>query len=249
MRALLCLTLFATSAACAQDLADTCGASSSYDLTLAPDHLLFDRAAPAPRRVELRDGKLSLDGKPLRLNAEQVDRLALFEHDLRALAPKAKAVARDGVDLAAQALRAEAESLQLGADTQARLDAKLDAHGAELKRRIDASRSTRDWQEEVLDRWIEEVSADLLPLLAADLGAQALAAATSGDVQEAAALHARASDLAGDLRPRLERRMQALKPRIAALCPSIRHLYELQHGIRGANGRALDLLELDESAR
>ncbi|MBO9662124.1 DUF2884 family protein [Dokdonella sp.] len=245
MRSLCCLILLAASAAQAQDLADTCGASSSYDLTLAPDHLLFDRAAPAPRRVELRDGKLDLDGKPLRLNAEQVDRLALFEHDLRALAPKAKAVARDGVDLAAQALRAEAKGLQLGADTQARLDATLDARSAELKRRVDASTSTHDWQDEAFERWADQIAAELLPLIAADLGAQALDAASSGDLQTAASLRDRAADLAGDLRPRLERRLQALKPRIAALCPSIRHLYELQQGVRGANGRTLDLLELD----
>lgn len=248
MRSLACLIFVLASAAQAQDFADTCGASSSYDLTVVPDRLQFDRAAPVPRRVELRDGKLSLDGAPARLNAEQVDRLALFEHDLRALVPKAKAVARDGVDLAVQGLRAETKSLQLSAETRAQLEAKLDARSAELKRRIEASTSTRDWQGEAFGRWTDEVAAELLPLLAADLGTQALAAAASGDLEAAASLHDRATRLATDLQPRLERRLQALKPRIDALCPSIRHLYELQRGVRGANGRALNLLEL-ETAR
>lgn len=235
----------AVGAARAEDLADVCRASSSYDLTLAADHLLFERAAAAPRRLELRDGKVDADGAPLRLNAEQVDRLALFEHDLRALAPKVKAVAQEGVDLAAAALRAEAVSLHLGAETQAQLEARLAARGAELKRRIVASNSTRDWQGEAIERWSEEVAAELVPLLVADLGAQALAAMAAGDFGEAAALRERASGLAADLRPRLQRRMQALQPRIEALCPSIRHLYELQRGVRGANGRVLDLLEIE----
>jgi hypothetical protein len=39
--------------------------------------------------------------------------------------------------------------------------------------------------------------------------------------------------------------MQALRPKIQALCPDIRQLYELQHGVRGAKGAPLDLLDID----
>ena len=38
--------------------------------------------------------------------------------------------------------------------------------------------------------------------------------------------------------------MQALQPQIAALCPAIRRLAELQQGVRGADGRPLDLLQV-----
>ena len=37
----------------AQDLATTCQASSSYDVTLKPAELSFDRPQPAPFHVEL----------------------------------------------------------------------------------------------------------------------------------------------------------------------------------------------------
>jgi hypothetical protein len=63
-------------------------------------------------------------------------------------------------------------------------------------------------------------------------------------MQAAASLRDRASDLATQLRPRLERRMQALRPQIQALCPSIRRLAELQQGVRGANGQPLNLLQI-----
>lgn len=239
------LSLSAASAGSyAQDLATTCQASSSYDLTLQPSRLLFDRPQPAPFHVELHDGSLRTDGAAVALKAEDQDRLALFESELRALAPRAKAVARNGVDLLAQAVRDEAAGLGLGADAMAELDRRLAARVAELKQRIEASNSTRDWQGDLAEQYANQVAGDLLPVLAGDLGQQAIQAAMSGDMQAAASLRDRASDLATQLRPRLERRMQALRPQIQALCPSIRRLAELQQGVRGANGQPLNLLQI-----
>lgn len=228
----------------AQDLATTCQASSSYDVTLKPAELSFDRPQPAPFHVELHDGSLRTDGAAVSLRPEDQDRLALFERELRVLEPRAKTVARNGVDLLAQAVREEAANLGLGADSTSELKRRLDARVAELKQRIDASQSTRDWQGDLAEQYANQVAGDLLPVLAGDLGQQALQAAMSGDMQAAASLRDRASDLATQLRPRLERRMQALRPQIQALCPSVRRLAELQQGVRGANGQALNLLQI-----
>ncbi|WP_266170589.1 DUF2884 family protein [Dyella subtropica] len=228
----------------AQDLATTCQASSSYDLTLKAASVMFDRPQPAPFHVELQDGNLRTDGAPVHLNAEDQDRLALFERELRALAPRAKAVAQNGVDILAQAVREEAAGMGLGADTQAELNQRLASRVAELKQRIATSNSTHDWQGDMADQYASQIASDLLPLLAGDLGQQAVQAALSGDLQAAASLRDRASDLATQLRPRLERRMQALRPQIQALCPSIRHLAELQQGVRGGKGQPLNLLQI-----
>jgi DNA repair exonuclease SbcCD ATPase subunit len=225
-------------------MATTCQASSSYDLTLQPAQLSFDRPQPAPFHVEVHDGQLRTDGAPVALRAEDQDRLALFERELRALAPRAKAVARNGVDLLAQAVREEAANLGLGADTMAELNRRLQARVAELKQRIDASNSTRDWQGDLAEQYANQIAGDLLPVLAGDLGQQAIQAAMSGDMQAAAQLRDRASDLATQLRPRLERRMQALRPQIQALCPSIHRLAELQQGVAGSDGRPLNLLQI-----
>ena len=233
-------------AARADDLANVCHASSSYDLTITPNSLIFDRAEPAPRRIDLHGGKASLDGVALRSNAEDADRLALFEQDLRALMPKAKAVAASGVDLLGKAVHAEAVGLGLGAQTQAELDARLAAHIGELKRRIAASTSTHDWQGDAFDRYATEITTEIAPLVVADLGAQAVEAAVSGDLERAASLREHSAMLgSGDLPARLEGHLQALRPQILALCPSIQRLYELQRGVRDAHGRPLDLLEVD----
>ena len=230
----------------AQNLAATCHASSSYDVTLKPGSLLFDRPTPAPFHVELQQGALRTDGAVVKLNAENQDRLALFERDLRALAPRVRTVARNGVDLAAQALRTEADGMGLGADTRAEFNRRLEVHATELKRRISVSQSTHDWQGAAADQAMNQIAGDLLPLLAADLGQQAINAALGGDLQTAARLRDRAADIATALRPRLQSRLQALRPQIEALCPSIRQLAALQQGVRGSDGQLLDLLQIQQ---
>jgi hypothetical protein len=230
----------------AQQLATVCRASSSYDLTIQPDSLVFDRAAPAPQRVVLQEGALRTDGQTVMLNDEDQDRLAVFGRDLRALVPRVKAVANHGVDLAIQAMHDETLSLNLSADTRAELDRRLADQAAQLKQRIAASHSTHDWDGDMANQYANQVAADIVPLLAADLGQQALTAAMSGDLQAAADLRDRASALATQLQPRLQQRMQALRPQILALCPDIQHLAELQQGLRGSNGRPLNLLQVGE---
>lgn len=250
MRAPHLLTILAVCIAApglrAQDLASTCHASSSYDLTLKPDSLLFDRVQPAPFHVVLGDGSLRTDGTVVPLSAEDQDRLSLFDRNLRALVPRARSVAQEGVDLAVRAMREEAVGLQLSAATQGELERRLAARAGELKQRIAASNSTHDWQGDAMDRYVNEIAAEVVPLIAADLGQQALDAAMSGDLQAAASLRDRAADLSTRLQPRLERRMQALRPRIQALCPAIRTLAELQQGVRGANGQPLGLLQIGQ---
>lgn len=229
----------------AQELAATCHASSSYDVTLQPDSLMFERTAPAPFHVQVAHGTLRADGVALALNAESQDRLSLFEHDLRALVPRVREVASHGVDIAVQALHAEAAGMGLGADTRAEFDRRLASHADELKRRIASSRSTRDWQGPAMDQTIDRITSDLLPLLAADLGQQAIDAALGGDLQAAADLRDRATELTTRLQPRLQQRMQALRPQIQALCPAIRQLADLQQGLPDGHGHALNLVQVD----
>jgi hypothetical protein len=241
---LFVLPLFAALPLHAQDLAATCHATSSYDVTLRPDSLLFDRPSPAPARVELSHGALRVDGAAVLLNAEDQDRLTLFERDLRALAPRVRTVAQHGVDIAVQGLHTEAAGMGLGADTQAELDQRLAADAVDIKQRIAASNSTKDWQGDAMNRYVSQIEGDLLPLVAGDLGQQALNAAMGGDLQTAAALRDRAANLSTQLEPRMRQRMQALRPQIEALCPSIRELSALQQGVRDNRGRPLNLLQV-----
>jgi hypothetical protein len=237
--------LLAATPLSAQDLAGTCHASSSYDVTINPGDLVFDRPSPAPLRVELRHGALRVDGAAVPLGAENQDRLALFERELRALAPRVRTVAQNGVDLAVQGMLTETAGLGLSTTARTEFAQRLARHASDLKQRIAATRSTRDFQGDFASRYENELVADLAPLVAGDLGQRAVDAALSGDLQAAADLRERATTLATQLQPRMQQRMQALRPQIAALCPAIERLAELQQGVRDAHGRPLHLLQTD----
>jgi Protein of unknown function (DUF2884) len=228
----------------AQDLAATCRASSSYDITVTPGGLVFDRADPAPHRVQMHDGNLNVDGVAARLNAEDQDRLALFEQTVRTLMPKVKAAAQDGVELAARAVREEAATLSPESVSSGELDRRLGARVAEIKQRIAVSNSTRDWQGDAFDRYANQIAADILPLIASDLTQRGVDMTMSGDLAGAADLSSRASSLANTLPVRVQQRLQALRPQVQALCPSIQRLYELQDGVRAPDGAALNLLHV-----
>ncbi|HUH29952.1 MAG TPA: DUF2884 family protein [Rhodanobacter sp.] len=242
---LLVATLLAAAPLSAQDLASTCHASSSYDVTLNSNDLVFDRPSPAPLRVELRQGALRVDGVAVPQGAENQDRLTLFERELRALAPRVRTVAQNGVDIAVQGMLAETSSLGLSPATRTEFAQRLARHAGDLKQRIAATRSTHDFQGDFASRYENELVADLAPLVAGDLGQQAVDAAMSGDLQAAADLRERATTLATQLQPRMQQRMQTLRPQIAALCPAIRRLAELQQGVRDAHGRPLHLLQME----
>lgn len=230
----------------AQDLSQVCHASSSYDLTLHQDQLIFDRAQPSPTRVVIASGTLQTDGQNVSLNAEDQDRLALFQRDLLALVPRVKAVINRGVDVAAQTVQQEANSLNLDAATQAELQRRVAADAANLHQRVAASQSTHDWQGEAAEQYANQIAGDIAPLIASAMGQQALSAAMSGDLQQAAALREQASDLTTGFQARLQQRLQVLRPDIQALCPDIQRLAELQQGIRASHGRPLNLLQVEK---
>ena len=244
--AILLLAACFAGGASAQELDHACRVASTYDLTIRPDALLFDRPQVAPRSVRMHDGALSTDGRSVALRPDEQDRVALFESRLRELVPKAKAIASDGVDVAARAVRDEAASAAPDAVASGELDQTLNARVADIKRRIAASQSTRDWQEDAMRAYAQEIVSDIAPILTQDVGGQAMQLAMNGDLQGAAALRDRVAGLTTSGQARVVAKLRsALEPRVKALCPTVRQLQDLQSGLRDADGRPLVLLEND----
>lgn len=240
------LMFFAAFPAGAQELASVCHASSSYDLTVLPSTIVFDRPDVAPRKIVVGDSRLQVDGAAVTLRSDQQDQLALFDSGVRDLLPKLRQVAGQGVDIAAASVRAEIAAQAPNALADGELDRRLRAHVAELHARIARSNSTHDWQGDAFDRYANDMSADLLPLVAGSLTDEAVQMAMSGDLQGASDLRDRASSLASGLPDRVRRTLETrLAPSIRALCPNIRRLAELQDGLVDGKGRSLDLLSLE----
>lgn len=222
-------SVLASGGAYAQSLLETCHATSSYDVTINASGVAFDRAQPEPRRVHLHDGQLKIDGKPVKLNAEDSDRVTLIERTVRALEPKVKAIADRGVDLAAQAVREQAAASASGASGE--LDARLTSITADLKARIAASHSSHDWQGPAFQQYVNQTVARIVPLLASGLLRQAVTVALSGDLDAAARLRQRATNMATELRTRIRQKLQMLRPQVQALCPSLQRVDQLESGI------------------
>ncbi len=229
----------------ADELANLCHASSSYDLTLTSDALIFERAAPAPQRVEWRSGVLRTQGVVVALDTEGRDRLTMFDHELRALLPRVKAVAERGIELVLVALRAQMDELAPSTPARMHIEQQLAQAAATLKQRIARSSSTREWSAPVLQAQVEAVAGEVARTLAEDTAQRSLAAALEGDAQTALALPAQVGDLAAQVRPRIARQLRQLHPQVQALCPALRRLAELQQGVRDAQGYALDLLVIE----
>lgn len=227
----------------APEFHNVCGASSSYNLTVSTPALAFDRAAPAPMRVELIDGALRADAQAVTTNLEDRDRLRLIEQRIRALVPQVKALGRRGVDLAVEAVREQARTLAAAPDPQ--LDARLETRRRELHARIDASTSTRDWQGEAFERYAQQIAADIVPLVAAQLGQRALDAALAGDLAAATELREQVTGLQAALESRLQARLRTLEPDVRRLCPALAEIDALEAGLTTRpGGRPLDLIEL-----
>lgn len=241
------LALMICGLARADSLADICNASSTYDLTVRPTGLTFDRPNSPPREVWMHAGTLRVDGATAALNTEDRDRLTLFERDVRALLPKVKPIASHGVDLAALAIRKEVAILAPSAAASGVLDQRIDAHVGDIKARISRSNSTHDFHGEAFDQYASKLVADIVPLVAADMVQQAISDALSGDLEGAAQLRDQALNVASTLEAKLRQSLQPLRPQIQALCPDIRSLDALETGITSAlpAGGRLNLIEID----
>lgn len=229
--------------ACAQGVLDTCHVRSSYDVTIAPDAVVFDRAQPAPERVRMHDGTLQVDGTPVVLDAADHGRIVRFEQITRALEPRVKAIADQAVDLAASVVRRQAGEPATGSA----LDVHLNDRAREIRARIARSHSTHDWQGQAFQDEVDRTIADIMPLLVHGLLQQAMTAAVEGDLGAASDLRDRALHLGADLQARMQQRLEVLRPRVRALCPSLHALDVLESGFSTPlpGGVRLDLIEPD----
>ncbi|MBB3227871.1 hypothetical protein FHW69_002503 [Luteibacter sp. Sphag1AF] len=231
--------------ASAEDLSAVCHVASTYDVTINNANVVFDRGVNAPRQVIMRDGSLTTDGARVTLRPDEEDRVALFERQLRDLLPRVRALASDGIGLAAQAVRREAATAAPDAVASGELDRVLNARVAEIRQRIAVSHSSRDWQEAAMREYANQIVSDIAPILTQDVGNQAMNLAMTGDLNGAAALRDRVGSLTSGQDRIVAQLESQLRPRVQALCPSVRQLAELQSGIRDSRGQPLQLIETD----
>lgn len=232
----------ALSLAAGPGLADDlhCSVHSDYAITLQDGLLRFVREDGSPGVVELRGGRLHVDGKLQTLSERDAARLARYLREAQALAPEVAAIALEAVDIAFLALVEVAEGLLDDSHgTVARLDEARERIEDDLRRRpiglLDERRR---------DELVGDVVTELVPELIGEVVRAALTAAFTGDTARAEALEARAARIEKEVERRIEPRARALESRAESLCRRIATLdaIEQEMDYRLPDGGRLDLL-------
>lgn len=238
-RALLVIALSAAAGgAFAGDL--HCDVQSDYDLSLDEGSLRFEREGGTPERIEIRRGRLLVDGEAMALGAADQARLERYEAQAQRMAPEVREVALEAVDIAFTALSEVARGLSDDPDETL---AKLHEARREVMHQLDRA-NTAAIDDEALDAVMEEAVASLVPALVGDIVKSALAAAFSGDTARAEALEARAERMEAEIERLVEPRAKALEQRAEALCAQVAALdaIEEEFEFRLPGGERLDLL-------
>lgn len=222
---------------------DFCDVDSAYDLKIGAESLSFQKRSGSPHDVRLQSGRLYIDGRELTLTAADRERIARMEAEIRALAPEVKAIAKEAVGIAFTAIVQVARTFSDVESEFARTRERLDTARAEIERRIDTEFDTQPWNELAFEKVIEDTVKSTVPVLVGDIVGKAVKVALSGDEKAAAELERRADDLERTLEREVEKKADALERRANALCPRIAALDRLESDLAlRVDGEPLDLI-------
>jgi hypothetical protein len=237
-------SLFCAGTAAAGGL-DACDFESDFDLRIEPSGLAFHRDGGTPATVEMRSGRLVVDGREIALSAADRARVRRYEDTVRELVPEVKAIALDAIGIATEAVTQVAATF--AGDDGAKSIARLREVGAEMRAKIESSDDTGEWNEAEFEAMVASLTAELVPMVVGDVTAIAIRVALSGDEEAAKELEERAERMERELEARVEKRADELEARAEALCPRVVELDALESELelRLADNRPLDLLQAD----
>ncbi len=219
---------------------DDCDIHSDYSLKIEPDRLVLTKKDGAPAKLVISNGTLVADDVALELSGADRERVLGIEHGVRDLEPDIKAIAREAIAIALEAVT-EVSAGFAESPEQARESAiKIQRSAAELDAHI---ASTDTISEVEVGAFVGKTVAALIGNLVGNITSQALKVAFSGDGKAAAALEARADGIDKKVEKIAEKRSAALEQRAEAMCPKFRNLQRLERelDVRLPDGQPLRL--------
>jgi hypothetical protein len=221
-----------------------CGFNTPYDVTVDARGIAFDRSDGNPASVFMHAGQLQVDGRDVSVSRADADRLRDYEKQVRALMPELAGIAREGVDIGFSAMTTVAATFAENGEARRELVARLDRDHARALERIDQGIGRGVWKQHDLDDVVEDGLQGAVSELASTVAAGAVKAAFSGDQGRIDALQARAESLDKSIGKEVDARADRLDRRAQALCPRLTALQLLQQQFqfRLADGSSLQLL-------
>jgi hypothetical protein len=230
-----------------QALAQACRTSSNFDITVTAAALQFERRNAPAQRIEMRSGALVVNQQAVKLSADDRKRVAAIESRARELVPRIKTIGQRAVDLMVSAIREEAARSSPAAAARPELNQRLDARAQELKRRIAASTTSKEWRPEAMRNYVAGILADVVPLISGDLAQKALDLTLKGDLGGVIALKDQAAALHDSLEKRIQAKLDLLQPDMQKLCPALREIDRLESAVTQPlpDGSRLNLIKVE----
>lgn len=224
-----------------------CGLHSDYSLTVGGADLRFRREKGTPAEVIVAQGTLRVDGREVEVGAADRQRLIELERGVRDTLPEVKAVAREAIAIALDAVTEVSAAFARDPQSARASAERLARAGHELDQRLADSERFNEWNDGDIDRLAESIAGTLVSEIVGNVAGQAIAVAFSGDEKAAAELEARADGIEEKVERAVERRSKDLERRAEGLCPRLRALgrIESELDVRLADGRKLDLVRVD----
>ena len=221
-----------------------CEVDSDYDLSITPKSVILTRETGTPKAIVMRNGRLFLDDRWVRLSSADSARIADYEKQARATMPLAQAIGRDAADIAFTTLGEVASGLSANPD-------KTRAHLAKARAKIDLrlSRSVtaNRFNGNDLGEGIADAIGEALPVVIGDIVGGAIGAAFSGDT----ARLERLNQIDKEVERRVEPRARLLEARAEQLCKRMQDLDAIDDALayRLPDGGRLDLIDAKVDAR
>ncbi|MFZ2237019.1 MAG: DUF2884 family protein [Dokdonella sp.] len=219
---------------------DNCDIHSDYSLKIEPNQLVLTQKDSTPAKLLISNGTLIADGVALNLSSADRERVLGIERGVRDLEPDIKAIAREAVSIALEAVTEVSASFADSPEDARESAIRIQRSAAEL----DAHIAGTDTISEVeVEAFVGRTVSVLIGDLVGNITAQALKIAFSGDDKAAAELEARADGIDKKVEKIAEKRSAALEQRAEAMCPKFRNLQRLEREleVRLPNGEPLRL--------
>ena len=224
-----------------------CGVHSDYSLDIKQDALVFTRRDGKPADIVVAAGSLRVDGRAIAVGAADRQRLIDIERGVRDALPEVKAIAHEAIAIAFEAVT-EVSAAFAKDGAAARDSAQHVARAAhDLDRQIDAGDGFAGWNEDEIDRIVEQAVGTLVGEIVGNVAGQAISVAMSGDEKAAAELEARADGIDRKVNRIVEQRSHELERRATGICSRLHLLARLESelDVRLADGSRLDLVRMD----
>lgn len=219
-----------------------CNFESDYDFSQQGRTLIFSRDTAPGKRIMIQDGRMVIDGKELKLSADDKARISEFENETRLLIPQFKQVSSEAIDIAFTALIEVSRGLN-GEQNNPTLK-KLQNAQIALHKSLNKSSSLVVY-DDIDEKIIEPIVTDFVPDIVGAAVKQALSLAFSGDDAKAKAFEARMDKMGKEIESKVEARAKKLEPLAQAMCSRVRNMDKIEDSIsvRLSNKEKINFLD------